>query len=240
MTPGQVRRMPPTECIIFLESRPPIYDTKAIPFDKPEYGFTAADWLKDRYSAALALGDYEHPVRTIYDAKNFRYITLSRDKCLDFVTDREEIERLKVMAKTDRTIYSCEVDERDLLYLSFDSARKRSMDEIAELYRQAVKESEEEVEQIKGLALLHDVDTEEIIKKAEETDKTGWTGDTFADLCGRYWEKLKEIEKEIISNAMDDGLNEEQMINIFLAPTDDMDNLRRAYVIDNKRNGDDR
>lgn len=240
MTPGQVRRMPPTECIIFLESRPPIYDTKAIPFDKPEYGFTAADWLKDRYSAALALGDYEHPVRTIYDAKNFRYITLSRDKCLDFVTDREEIERLKVMAKTDKTIYSCEVDERDLLYLSFDSARKRSMDEIAELYRQAVKESEEEVEQIKGLALLHDVDTEELIKKDEETDKTGWTGDTFADLCGRYWDKLKEIEKEIISNAMDDGLNEEQMINIFLAPTDDMDNLRRAYVIDNKRNGDDR
>ena len=240
MTPGQVRRMPPTECIIFLESRPPIYDTKAIPFDKPEYGFTAADWLKDRYSAALALGDYEHPVRTIYDAKNFRYITLSRDKCLDFVTDREEIERLKVMAKTDKTIYSCEVDERDLLYLSFDSARKRSMDEIAELYRQAVKESEEEVEQIKGLALLHDVDTEELIKKAEETDKTGWTGDTFADLCGRYWDKLKEIEKEIISNAMDDGLNEEQMINIFLAPTDDMDNLRRAYVIDNKRNGDNR
>ena len=51
---------------------------------------------------------------------------------------------------------------------------------------------------------------------------------------------MKEIEKEIISNAMDDGLNEEQMINIFLAPTDDMDNLRRAYVIDNKRNGDDR
>ena len=188
----------------------------------------------------MALGDYEHPVRTIYDAKNFRYITLSRDKCLDFVTDREEIERLKVMAKTDRTIYSCEVDERDLLYLSFDSARKRSMDEIAELYRQAVKESEEEVEQIKGLALLHDVDTEELIKKDEETDKTGWTGDTFADLCGRYWDKLKEIEKEIISNAMDDSLNEEQMINIFLAPTDDMDNLRRAYVIDNKRNGDDR
>lgn len=188
----------------------------------------------------MALGDYEHPVRTIYDAKNFRYITLSRDKCLDFVTDREEIERLKVMAKTDRTIYSCEVDERDLLYLSFDSARKRSVDEIAELYRQAVKESEEEVEQIKGLALLHDVDTEELIKKAEETDKTGWTGDTFADLCGRYWDKLKEIEKEIISNAMDDGLDEEQMINIFLAPTDDMDNLRRAYVIDNKRNGDDR
>lgn len=240
MTPGQVRRMPPTECIIFLESRPPIYDTKAIPFDKPEYGFTAADWLKDRYSAALALGDYEHPVRTIYDAKNFRYITLSRDKCLDFVTDREEIERLKVMAKTDKTIYSCEVDERDLLYLSFDSARKRSVDEIAELYRQAVKESDEEVEQIKGLALLHDVDMEEFIKKPEETDKTGWTGDTFADLCGRYWDKLKEIEKEIISNAMDDGLNEEQMINIFLAPTDDMDNLRRAYVIDNKRNGDDR
>ena len=29
MTPGQVKRMPPTECIVFFESRPPIYDTKA-------------------------------------------------------------------------------------------------------------------------------------------------------------------------------------------------------------------
>ena len=67
MTPGQVKRMPPTECIVFFESRPPIYDTKAIPFDKPEYGFVAADWLKDRYKAALSLGDYEHPVETIYD-----------------------------------------------------------------------------------------------------------------------------------------------------------------------------
>lgn len=28
------------------------------------------------------------------------------------------------------------------------------------------------MEQIKGLALLHDVDTEELIKKDEETDKT--------------------------------------------------------------------
>ena len=62
-------------------------------------------------------------------------------------------------------------------------------------------------------------------------------------ICRSVWQILgqtEEIEKEIISNAMDDGLDEEQMINIFLAPTDDMDNLRRAYVIDNKRNGDDR
>lgn len=63
-----------------FESRPPIYDTKAIPFDKPEYGFVAADWLKDRYKAALSLGDYEHPVETIYDPENFKYITLSREK----------------------------------------------------------------------------------------------------------------------------------------------------------------
>lgn len=28
MTPDQVKRMPPTECIVFLESRQPVYDTK--------------------------------------------------------------------------------------------------------------------------------------------------------------------------------------------------------------------
>lgn len=236
MTPGQVRRMPPTECIIFLESRPPIYDTKAIPFDKPEYGFIAADWLKKRYSDTLALGDYEHPVHTIYDPKTFKYITLSREKNLEIIQNEDDIAMLKKRALRDSSIYACEVDERDLLYLSFDKNTGISRDEIEHIYRQAVEEADEDIESIKGLALLHDVDVKKLgldDNMKEHTDKSGWTGDTFAELMGRYFDLLSDIEKEVILTSMDEGFSDEQMKALFLCDVSDMENMKRAYRLQN-------
>lgn len=236
MTPGQVRRMPPTECIIFLESRPPIYDIKAIPFDKPEYGFIAADWLKKRYSDTLALGDYEHPVHTIYDPKTFKYITLSREKNLEIIQNEDDIAMLKKRALRDSSIYACEVDERDLLYLSFDKNTGISRDEIEYIYRQAVEEADEDIESIKGLALLHDVDVKKLgldDNMKEHTDKSGWTGDTFAELMGRYFDLLSDIEKEVILTSMDEGFSDEQMKALFLCDVSDMDNMKRAYRLQN-------
>ena len=236
MTPGQVRRMPPTECIIFLESRPPIYDTKAIPFDKPEYGFIAADWLKKRYSDTLALGDYEHPVHTIYDPKTFKYITLSREKNLEIIQNEDDIAMLKKRALRDSSIYACEVDERELLYLSFDKNTGISRDEIEHIYRQAVEEADEDIESIKGLALLHDVDVKKLgldDNMKEHTDKSGWTGDTFAELMGRYFDLLSDIEKEVILTSMDEGFSDEQMKALFLCDVSDMENMKRAYRLQN-------
>lgn len=236
MTPGQVRRMPPTECIIFLESRPPIYDTKAIPFDKPEYGFIAADWLKKRYSDTLALGDYEHPVHTIYDPKTFKYITLSREKNLEIIQNEDDIAMLKKRALRDSSIYACEVDERDLLYLSFDKNTGISRDEIEHIYRQAVEEADEDIESIKGLALLHDVDVKKLgldDNMKEHTDKSDWTGDTFAELMGRYFDLLSDIEKEVILTSMDEGFSDEQMKALFLCDVSDMENMKMAYRLQN-------
>ena len=236
MTPGQVRRMPPTECIIFLESRPPIYDTKAIPFDKPEYGFIAADWLKKRYSDTLALGDYEHPVHTIYDPKTFKYITLSREKNLEIIQNEDDIAMLKKRALRDSSIYACEVDERELLYLSFDKNTGISRDEIEHIYRQAVEEADEDIESIKGLALLHDVDVKKLgldDNMKEHTDKSGCTGDTFAELMGRYFDLLSDIEKEVILTSMDEGFSDEQMKALFLCDVSDMENMKRAYRLQN-------
>ena len=236
MTPGQVRRMPPTECIIFLESRPPIYDTKAIPFDKPEYGFIAADWLKKRYSDTLAQGDYEHPVHTIYDPKTFKYITLSREKNLEIIQNEDDIAMLKKRALRDSSIYACEVDERDLLYLSFDKNTGISRDEIEHIYRQAIEEADEDIESIKGLALLHDVDVKKLgldDNMNEHTDKSDWTGDTFAELMGRYFDLLSDIEKEVILTSMDEGFSDEQMKALFLCDVSDMENMKRAYRLQN-------
>lgn len=234
MTPGQVKRMPPTECIVFFESRPPIYDTKAIPFDKPEYGFVAADWLKDRYKAALSLGDYEHPVETIYDPENFKYITLSREKSLEIVSDQNEIKRLKELAKNDPSIYELTVDERDLLYLSFGD-EKKTMDEIEKIYRQTVQSADEDLERIKGLALLHNVDIAALgLGEEKQTDKTEWKADSFTDFVALYWDKLQQAEQEILLMAMDDGLLDDQLIRVGMSDLTEMDNIRRAFILKNK------
>ena len=46
---------------------------------------------------------------------------------------------------------------------------------------------------------------------------------------GKYFDKLSDIEKEIILTSMDEGFTEEQMMELFMANIDDMENLRRAY-----------
>lgn len=120
MTPEQVKRMPPTECIVFIESRPPVYDRKATPFDKPDYGFVATDFLKKRYSEALGLGEYEHPVHTVYDPIHFRYITVEQEKRLQVVTKQEDIESFQEAAKNDPRILTCNIDETELLYLNWN------------------------------------------------------------------------------------------------------------------------
>ena len=139
---------------------------------------------------------------------------------------------LKKRALRDPSIYECEIDERDLLYMSFDANVKRSKEEIEQLYRQAAQETQEDLDNIKGLALLHDIDIRElgldddVIKSA---DKTEWSGESLTDLMGKYFDKLSDIEKEIILTSMDEGFTEEQMMELFMANIDDMENLRRAY-----------
>ncbi len=134
MTADEVKRMPSTEAVIFLESRPPIYDTKAIPFDKPELGFKAPKELKERYKEALSLGDYDHPVYTVYDPEHFHYITVDRERKLQVITDEKEIQTYEEAAKRDPNIYVYDIEEKDLLYLSWGHP-KRTQEEIEELYR---------------------------------------------------------------------------------------------------------
>ena len=116
--------------------------------------------------------------------------------------------------------------------MSFDANVKRSKEEIEQLYRQAAQETQEDLDNIKGLALLHDIDISElgldddVIKSA---DKTEWSGENLTDLMGKYFDKLSDIEKEIILTSMDEGFTEEQMMELFMANIDDMENLRRAY-----------
>lgn len=240
MTPDEVKCMPNTDAIIFLEGRHPIYDTKAIPFDMPERGFKADNELKKRYKHALDLGEYEHPVYTIYDPVHFNYITVNREKKLQVLTDSKEIQTYTEAAKKDPNIYTYTVDEKDLLYLSWGHP-KRTIEEVEELLREAAEAEEKRTEELqKGLIVLQDVPQTDVpnFGTYEEIDKTRWNKeDSLKDLLAAHWDELTAPEQEEICFGIDEGLTEEQLKNLVLLPLVQMAVWRRAYVLENSKRG---
>ena len=234
MTPDQVKRMPPTECIVFLESRQPIYDTKAIPFDKPEYGFVADKGLKERYREALSLGAYEHPVYTVYDPVHFRYITVEREERFKELTDLKEIETYTEAARHDKSIYLYNIEEKDLLYLSWGHP-KRTAEEVERLFQDALKAADKKLEDLKGLSVLQDIPGTNVPKfGTQETDKSLWNREaSFKELLAEHWEEFSQPEKEEICLALEEEFSEEQMKEIILLPLEDMAIRIRAYRMEN-------
>lgn len=238
MTADEVKRMPSTEAIIFLESRLPIYDTKAIPFDKPELGFRVSKGLKERYKEALSLGDYDHPVYTVYDPEHFHYITVDRERKLQVITDEKEIQTYEEAAKRDPNIYVYDIEEKDLLYLSWGHP-KRTQEEIEELYRHAAEEEERRINDMKGLVVLQDMPQSELQNVPEfgtpPTDKSGWDkNSSLKELLAEHWDELTLPEQEEICCGIDEGLTEGQLRHLMLLPLEEMALWRRAYVLENR------
>lgn len=244
MTPDEVKRIPSTDAIVFLEGHPPIYDTKAIPFDKRELGYKAPKELKKRYLAALALGNYEHPVNTIYDPVHFHYITVNQDQHFQVLTDAEEIQTYEEAAKSDPSIYTYNIEEKDLLYLSWGQP-KRSPEDVERLLKQAMEEEESRLQDVRGLLVLQDrpdFDVQELSAlnvpesgTQKELDKSSWNrSGSLSEMLAEHWEELSPAEQEEICIAMDDGLTEDQLRELILRPLSEMEFWRRAFVIENR------
>ena len=225
MTPEEVKRIPRTECIVFLESRAPIYDTKAIPFDLPKEGFTASKELKERYQEALSLGDYEHPVEVYYDEKRLKYYTLEPSRKLTF-PDAEEAEKLRKAAKYDEHIQYYEIDEKDLLYFSFETSRK-TQEEMEQFLKEAVEEEEAKKEYQKAnLLVLNGLHPE----TKEKPDKAGWNREGNLAVClGKYFSKLSPAEQEMISLALERSMPEEDIKRMLFIPTENMQKILEAW-----------
>lgn len=238
MTPDEVKRMPNTEAIIFLESHKPIYDTKAIPFDKPERDFVASKDLKQRYMDALSLGEYEHPVYTIYDPEHFTYITVEREKKLQVLSDEKEIQTYQEAAKRDPDIYIYNIEEKDLLYLSWGHP-ERTQEEVEIMLKSAMDEEKKRMEEMKGLIVLQDVEDSSVPNFGTQdlgTDKSTWNKEsTLKEILAEHWEELSPPEQEEICIGIDEGLTEEQLRQLLLASLEEMSVLRRAYVLENEK-----
>lgn len=235
MTAEEVKRIPSTQALLFLESRPPIYDTKAIPFDLTRTAGTyqAPKWLKKRYSDALALGVYEHPVYTVYDPIHFRYITVNREKKLQILQGEDAV-TYREAARSTPNIYEYNIDETELLYLSWGKPRY-SQDDVEKIYRNALEQEKQELKNLKGLAVLQDVEDVPDFGTVPETDKSAWDNNgTLAELLSRYWDDMTLAEQEEFALAMDEELTEEQLKHLMILPLEQMVQYHRAYLIMNK------
>lgn len=235
MTPAEVKRMPSTECIIFLESCPPVYDRKSIPFDVKEKGYAADEKEKKRYADALALGPYDHPVEVIYDAEHLHYYTLEPEKVLSFPS-KAEAERLREAAKTNSHIRVYDIEEKDLLYLNFGT-KEKSQDEIATLLQEAIEKEKRQKEYEKAnLIVMQELKQQDAVEPEEETnDHDEWERyETLGECLNAHFNKLSPVCQEIICMAVDDGLSEETIKRLMYLPESQM---RRTYMQYKKETG---
>ena len=236
MTPDEVKRMPSTECIIFFESRQPVYDEKAIPFDLPVRHYTADAFLKKRYAEAQAKGGYHHPVYTLYDPVHFAYITIDKDKGFEVIEDERDQRTYMEAAERDPNICLFNVEEKDLLYLSWGQP-SRSKEEIEALFKHTLEKEQKRIEDIKGLAVMQEVEGMDVpnFGTNQSVDKSGWDkDDSLSGLLAKHWDDLTQPEQEQICLALDNGLSEDQVKSLMLLPLEDMDVRRRAFVLENR------
>lgn len=239
LMPDEVKNIRPIEAIVFIKSSTPIIDVKAIPFDKPEYDYIAPKWLKERYHKYLNFGDYEHPVYTIYDAEHFHYITVKRNEPLQIFTDRNDISALQNAAKNDPYVYTFNVQEDELLYLSWGKKNEYTQAAIESAYNKILEDEKLRKEKMKGLIVLQDVENVPNFGTQQKlTDKTGWERcSTLKSLIAAHWDELSLPEQEEICMGMEEGLTEEQLRMLMLYSLSEMSMLRKAFVEENRQKG---
>lgn len=240
MSPTEVRKMPLTDAIVFIEASDPIYDEKRIPFDQPLKLYFAPKELKRWYKELRSLGNYEHPVYTIYDDVHFHYITVRREEPMQVVTNKKDIEALQQAAFRNPDIYTYNVNEDELLYLSWGGP-EYTQENVEEMYNQAMQDAAFRRERIKGLIVLQNVDGVDVPNfgtKPQITDKSGWEQyRTLKALIAEKWDELSLPEQEEIYMGIEDGLTEEQLRMLMCCQLVEMSRIRNLFVQENRGKG---
>lgn len=221
MTPGEVKRMPRENCILFIEGQYPVYDQKALPFHSQEW--------KESEELAGKEG-YKHPVRVVYNERTMTYRTITSQKPIQFL-NKKDIDFYKQAEKTDPTIKVFELNEKDFLYLNWRKQPPISEEEITQIFQQAKKQQNEQ--EINPDDLPEDVlffqqqkKNEEHIKTVEKWDLSG----SVYDCIKRYAEVLDSEQMNEILLGLEDGLTEKQVKSYFYLSAEKMSQYRRAYM----------
>lgn len=222
MTPAEVRRMHPKDCIIFVEGELPVYDQKNLLWEQDP---KLQKHLDD-------LGPYEHPVHAIYNEERMEYRTVEDVENIRYL-DQEDAAFYIEAAKTDDRIKIFDVNDKEFLYLNWHKP-VLSDAEIMELFRNDFAGEEEPSQE---------QPEESGSRKVSETEHTTVSGSTkdhhrlkgsVVDCLKRYAGELSQEQINEILLGMESGLTEKQIKTYFFLPPEQAARYRRAYMAGNK------
>lgn len=211
MEPAEVKRMDRKNCIIFLESRPPIFDEKALPFDTKIFKY------------AQSLPKYIHPVETVYNEKLLEYRTILNPSQVQFL-EPEEVGFYKEAQKQDDRIRIFEMDEEEMLYLNWSTPRLSEV-EVENLFLQAKGKEIDE-----SLVPIDMLEKENVPKVGTQENGYDLSGSLYECLA-KYGSDLTEEQQEEILLSIEVGIGEDIVKSYFHKPAKEMRLLRKAYEL---------
>lgn len=218
MTPGEVKRMPRKNCILFIEGQYPVYDQKALPFHTKL-------WKESERLAGKE--GYRHPVRVVYNQETMAYRTITSREQIQFL-DKKDLDFYKQAQKTDSSIKLFELDEKDFLYLNWRKHPPMSQEEIETIFKQAKKQRDEQ--EGKEEEIPEDVRIQQQKEEKKRASEAWNLNGSIYECIKRYAEHLDEEQLNEIILGLEAGLTEKQVKSYFCLSADKMRQYRRAYM----------
>lgn len=219
-TPEDIGNMPLTDCIIFMQSRNPVYDQKAFPFDVPVHGVKGNPALKARYKEATSFGPYEHPVEVAFDEEKREYITV-HDSALPYfklIKTEEDLAIFRERAKKDPRILVQHLNDEHELFLV--GSNKTSPKELSAKLDAILTEREliekRFSESVGAVAFDEDMTQEELFNNFyyNVTPHKDWTKQpTLQDSLREYASSMSMFEKERLAILLNADVDEETINN---------------------------
>ena len=219
-TPEDVANMPLSDCIIFMQSKNPIYDRKAFPFDKPEMGIKADPELKARYNDALTLGSYTHPVDAYFNEETRAYITVKESDLPYFKILKTEADLavFREKARKDARIITREYDNaRQFFFIGSKKDAPEDLIKKAETVAQETKTMSDSFKDAVGVVAFDDqMDQQELFHDFYyniSAHKDWVRQETLQESLKRYAASMSEFEKERIGVLLKADIDEDTINN---------------------------
>ena len=215
MSPEEVGRLPKNKCLIFLEGRQPIIDTKYRPFEDANY------------KRAMELGAYEHPV-SVRLRQNGSLETLSSSRPnIIFASEQMQEKFLDRSSKADSANMVFELTEEEFCAIQFPKpdapdAGQRLVQELEKARNKRIEE--QMLQRIEQQAAKSQKEKNSVDAATDTWDLTG----SISDLIGRYADRLTDDQLEEIIFGVRNGLDEEEIKMYFTLPAETMRRIRMS------------
>lgn len=219
LSPEEVGRLPKNKCLIFLEGRQPMIDTKYQPFHD------------ENYNKALKLGSYVHPV-TVQKRKDGSLETVGNSPGFIFANDAMKESFCKKAQRPESRNVLFELTEEEFCAIQFpdlneDISTENIFAELENMKREQVEKKifQKLQEASDGNSFDKSSLKERDITMNKEQKEWNLKGN-ISTLIERYADRLTDEQLEQIVLGVKNGLTDEEVKIYFTLPAETMKRIR--------------